>query len=95
MFTALILDTLFNAHAHASAVRGKYFLVIVHSENKSDRILTLQSKFEFVENFPCRKLPAIRYVVNTVNLNEQVAYKRGVAWPKKWRPVLIIVKMAV
>ena len=30
MFTALILDTLFNAHAHASAVRRKYFLVIVH-----------------------------------------------------------------
>ena len=30
MFTALILDTLFNAHAHALAVRGKYFLVIVH-----------------------------------------------------------------
>ena len=28
-------------------------------------------------------------------LNEQVAYKRGVAGPKKWRPELIIVKMAV
>ena len=29
------------------------------------------------------------------HLNEQVAYKRGVAGPKKWRPELIIVKMAV
>ena len=29
------------------------------------------------------------------DLNEQVAYKRGVAGPKKWRPELIIVKMAV
>ena len=28
-------------------------------------------------------------------LNEQDAYKRGVAGPKKWRPDLIIVKMAV
>ena len=28
-------------------------------------------------------------------LNEQVAYKRGVAGPKKWRPELIIAKMAV
>ena len=30
VFTALIIDSLFNAHAHASAVRGKYFLVILH-----------------------------------------------------------------
>ena len=28
-------------------------------------------------------------------LNEQVAYKTGVAGPKKWRPELIVVKMAV
>ena len=30
-----------------------------------------------------------------MSLNEQVAYKRGVAGPKKRRPELIIVKMAV
>ena len=35
------------------------------------------------------------HTTSSAKLNEQVAYKRGVAGPKKWRPKLIIVKMAV
>ena len=87
MFTALILDTLFKAHAHASAVRGKYFLVINLTEFLHYRANLNLSIIFPVENYPLYGI--VMSVVNTVTLNEQVAYKRGVAGPQKWRPVYI------